>query len=77
MIIMKKLGLLMALALAAAAGFFVIACIIEEKFSIRALPFVIMASVIVFLCIVIIGIKREVDYIHVINKEIQDHNPRQ
>ena len=69
--IMKKLGLLMALALAAAAGFFVIACIIEEKFSIRALPFVIMASVIVFLCIVIIGIKREVDYIHVINKEIQ------
>ena len=69
--IMKKLSLLMAIALAAAAGFFVIACIIEEKFSIQALPFVILASVIVFLCIVIIGIKREVDYIHVINEEIQ------
>ena len=69
--IMKKLGVLMALAFAAAAGFFVIACIIEERFSIRALPFVILTSVIVFVCIVIAGIKKEVDYIHVINNEIQ------
>ena len=68
---MKKLGVLMALAFAAAAGFFVIACIIEERFSIRALPFVILTSVIVFVCIVIAGIKKEVDYIHVINNEIQ------
>ena len=59
---MKKLGVLMVLAFAAAAGFFVIACIIEERFSIRALPFVILVSVIVFVCIVIAGIKKEVDY---------------
>ena len=69
---MKKLSVIMLLALAAAVGFFFVIYNVSESLGLysRAVAFGASAGTILFFVILIAGIKRGTDYIRILNEEI-------